>query len=348
MELIKTILPNTLSLLTTYYCTASCRNCCFECNQNRKGKMSFEQMKSYITRCTESFPTIKLVVFSGGECFSLKNDLGKAVKFAHDKGLMTRAITNGYWANTYEKALLVLKNMKELGLDELNLSTGDDHQKWVPFANIVNALKASAELNLICLVNVEANPNSAFSEKDLYDHEELKKYIQDKKIGISSGIWIPFDPEDKTRRDTNYKEILKYRCLPRPILPQGCNSLFESIPIDPEGNVYACCGLACMRVKYLKIGNVDKDHIEEVYTKQFDDFMKIWSYVDGPKFILNKIAKDMGEAEIINADMHNCEACLLLFNNPRILNYIRLNINKYISDVILKYNIKQKKMKNEK
>ena len=28
-----------LSLVTTYKCTASCANCCFECNPNRSEKM---------------------------------------------------------------------------------------------------------------------------------------------------------------------------------------------------------------------------------------------------------------------------------------------------------------------
>ena len=38
MELLNFISPNTLSLLTTYYCTAACKNCCFECNQERRGE----------------------------------------------------------------------------------------------------------------------------------------------------------------------------------------------------------------------------------------------------------------------------------------------------------------------
>ena len=46
----------------------------------------------------------------------------------------------------------------------------------------------------------------------------------------------------------------------------------------------------------------------------------------------------------INADMHNCEACLLLLNDPSKIEYIKNNISKYISEVILK----QKKANYEK
>lgn len=41
--------------------------------------------------------------------------------------------------------------------------------------------------------------------------------------------------EDKIKRDTNYNELIKHRYVQRPIISHGCNSLFESIPIDPEG-----------------------------------------------------------------------------------------------------------------
>ena len=53
MELLNFISPNTLSLLTTYYCTAACKNCCFECNQERRGRMSFKQMETYISECVK-------------------------------------------------------------------------------------------------------------------------------------------------------------------------------------------------------------------------------------------------------------------------------------------------------
>lgn len=45
MELLNFISPNTLSLLTTYYCTAAGKNCCFECNQERRGECHLNKWK---------------------------------------------------------------------------------------------------------------------------------------------------------------------------------------------------------------------------------------------------------------------------------------------------------------
>lgn len=46
----KIIAPTTISLTTTFKCTAACRNCCFQCNQKNKKIMTFVEMKSYIDK----------------------------------------------------------------------------------------------------------------------------------------------------------------------------------------------------------------------------------------------------------------------------------------------------------
>lgn len=348
MSLITPIHPHILSLLTTYYCTAACRNCCFGCNQHRKSKMSSEQIKRYINECTQAFPTIKLVVFSGGECFSLKEDLYKSIRYAHKKGLKTRVVTNGYWAKSYQIALNILKKLRYVGLDEINLSTGDEHQEWVSFGNIINAIKASVQVNITCFVNIESNPCSKFSELEFMADDSISKYVHEKQIYFSYGTWIPYNKEDKRVRDVKYEIQQKERIIQPRIQSQGCNSLFESIPIDPYGNVFACCGLSCTKIHYLNIGNIEQLPIEKIYEEQFDDFMKLWSYVDGPKFILKTIGDLSNKKHLITSDMHNCEACLLLYNNKNNIDFIKKNIDKFIPEVILKYSIKQLKENNEK
>ena len=58
-----------LSLVTTYKCTASCANCCFECNPNRSEKMPLNIAKKYIDEVISVFNEIEVVVLTGGECF---------------------------------------------------------------------------------------------------------------------------------------------------------------------------------------------------------------------------------------------------------------------------------------
>ena len=51
----------------------------------------------YITQAA-GLGTVKVIVFSGGECFTLGPELVIAIAKATELGLATRCVTNGYWA----------------------------------------------------------------------------------------------------------------------------------------------------------------------------------------------------------------------------------------------------------
>ena len=171
------IYPEVLSLLTTMYCTAKCRNCCFQCSPQRRDRMSLNDIKFYIDYVTREFPSIKLVVFSGGECVSLKKDLLNSICYAQTVGLKTRIVTNAFWASDYKKAYKMLSSLKDAGLDEINYSTGDDHQEWVSYENIVNACLAAKNLGFNVLVNVETHHDSIFSRTTFENDERVSKYL---------------------------------------------------------------------------------------------------------------------------------------------------------------------------
>lgn len=138
--------PTTISLLTTYQCTASCKNCCFKCNPSIKARLSIEQMKSYVNQCLSFYEdSIKVLVLTGGECLLIEKDLKEIISYAANRGLIVRIVTNGYWATTLQKAEKTIIELKSAGLKEINFSTGDDHQEWIPYDNIVYGAIASIE-----------------------------------------------------------------------------------------------------------------------------------------------------------------------------------------------------------
>jgi hypothetical protein len=55
MDTPKIIPPSTISLLTTFQCTASCKNCCFGCNPNIKVRMTLKQMRAYIDKSLAAY-----------------------------------------------------------------------------------------------------------------------------------------------------------------------------------------------------------------------------------------------------------------------------------------------------
>ena len=137
--------PTSLTVLATYKCTAACKECCFECSPKLTQRLSLPEIHQAIDQAS-AFASLRLVVFSGGECFLLGKELVSAVGYAHNKGLLVRCVTNGYWSTSSHAALLRLRPLQQAGLTELNLSTGDDHQAFVPFDRVVKGSNYSCRI----------------------------------------------------------------------------------------------------------------------------------------------------------------------------------------------------------
>ena len=89
--------PSTLTILPTYNCTAACEHCCFGSHPGIAERIPLPRILDYITQAA-GLGTVKVIVFSGGECFTLGPELVIAIAKATELGLATRCVTNGCWA----------------------------------------------------------------------------------------------------------------------------------------------------------------------------------------------------------------------------------------------------------
>src|SRR3546814_15640143 len=137
--------PKNLTVLCTYQCTAACKQVCVESSPHIKGRLSGDVIRKRITEAHQAFPSIKVVVFSGGEAFLLKDELIKSVEHASSMGMSTRIVSNGSWAKRLVRAKEICNELKRAGLDELNISTGNDHQEFVPQESVVNEAESRSE-----------------------------------------------------------------------------------------------------------------------------------------------------------------------------------------------------------
>jgi len=328
------IKPQTISLLTTYQCTAACKNCCFNCNPNIRKRLTVNEMKTYIDMVKKAFPSdIKVVVLTGGEAFLLGNKLIEVVKYIAENNLISRIVTNGYWAKNYKIAFNKIEKLVNVGLNEINFSTGDDHQEFVNYDYIVNGCMASLDLGLTCIVNVETHDNSNFKAKQFVDDERLSEYFKpngsrNKVLRVESGVWIPFSKDSNvTYNNLQMSEDSKGRCT----------TIFNTISINPYSEVLSCCGLTSEYIPTLRIGNLKTDDFQEIYLKQFNDFLKIWLYVEGPWSILKFIdeKKDIN----INYNGHICDLCAEIFKSEENINILKMHYKEIVPSIILKYNL---------
>jgi MoaA/NifB/PqqE/SkfB family radical SAM enzyme len=131
----------TLAVMPTYRCVANCASCGTLSNPKVETELSLQA----IIECIREAKRLNFanIVFTGGEPMLCWKKLLKAIKETKKLSMMTRLVTNAYWATTPNKALKKIQILKKAGLDEINFSTGDEHAKFIPLANIINAISAS-------------------------------------------------------------------------------------------------------------------------------------------------------------------------------------------------------------
>jgi hypothetical protein len=335
--------PSHLTLVVTNKCTAACENCCLQCNPKNKDILTLEEMKHYVDSSVAAYNTIKLLVITGGECFMLGKSLDKIIKYASNKGLFVRVVTNGYWATSFDKAYLRLQELLNAGLREFNLSTGDEHQRWVPYNNIVIAIAVALDLNLSVAVNVETSKDSQFDVEQLKCDSQLTKYkdLFDEKLKIVPGIWIPFVKTTKKKSENATKKDKSTIAINQSI--GRCSNLFDSIHVYPTNQVYACCGLTIEYIPSLYLGSAKKHSLQFLYEYQFQDFVKIWLFTEGPKKILDFCFIKRELALLDTTGWHICQVCIEIFRDQQNILVLRQNYHEVFSNVIFKYSILRKK-----
>lgn len=338
------ISPTTLTIISTYRCTSSCTDCCFACNPNRKESLAVEDIMKIIDATLACYASIKMVVITGGECFLLGQGLNTIVQYVKTKGVSCRVVSNGFWAYSKDKACDVLSELKENGLTEINFSTGDDHLQYVPLRYIMNGIEAALELDLTVALNVETGVGRHFSLNDLLVKDDFKKYlspyIYHKPLIVVQGQWMPFTQESLS--------VILNDGQKMSVANQGrCVNLFSSITVSPTKHLHACCGLPAISIHFFDLGKIETlDDIRRAYECQFDDFLKIWLFTEGPYSILSFIAKKIECVPELDHNFHMCFLCASIFCNQVYLNVLQRNYKEVYSKVLLKFFLLKKQLNN--
>lgn len=323
--------PLILTISPTHKCTSSCENCCFGCNPQIDFFMDYDTIIMYIDEALEAYPTIQVLVLTGGECFLLGEDLTRIIQYATNKGLKTRVVTNGYWANTYEAALNRLEPLVNAGLYEINFSTGDEHAKFVSPENIVNAALVSNRLGIRTIfISVESPEDATITSSYFKEHPLIGMLVKEKRIECIDASWISFVEEKEARR-FNLRKTNN-----RP-----CRNIFMGIFINPYSQLLACCGLTVEYNQFLKLGDLTQHSIKELYEKQFDDLFKFWLFVDGPMAIYEKLMKIRNITPKQFA--HECAYCMEIIKDADNIKIIKEIIEDELPNILFSYNIRKTK-----
>jgi len=258
----------------------------------------------------------------------LKDDLFASIAHCASDGLLTRVVSNGYWGKTPRTAQNTARKLQKAGLCELNLSTGRDHQEWVPVSSVINAAVAVADAGISCLITIETEGENTKRINEILQDPLIAPYIKSKAILVQSNSWMPFheDAEDRQQKI----DVASFQ--------EGCGQIFGTVVVTPHDNLSACCGLTLEHIPEMRLGKNNGSNMESLYASQLEDFMKIWIHVDGPYSIIERV---MGadSAQYLKNIVHSCEACSILHKNNRVRNAVQQRYHGYVPEVITRFKV---------
>lgn len=304
--------PKSLTIITTYQCTAACNDCCFSCTPKIKERLSKEEIFSSIDNAKKSFSDLEIVVFTGGECFMLGKDLFESIERCTSLGLKSRCVTNGYWGRNPNKAESVARKLKASGITEMNISTGLDHQKWVSKDTVVNATKALLSEGIRTIIMVEKDSEESNCLRQLNLDPCFQELTKNSLLTLQSNCWMPFKTTFKERKKGGRVQS-----------SNGCSQLYNNVVVTPHNLQSACCGLTFEYIPDMKTGDLLHSDMGDNFSQSRNDYIKFWIHTDGPRSVIEQVmGPDFLESEYGNVE-HGCQACVYLHKDPRIIDKIR-------------------------
>jgi hypothetical protein len=293
-----------LSILTTRRCTAQCDHCCVGASPRATPAIPVTRIHGLIDEA-KRIASIERIVFTGGECFLLGRDLDALVAHAHELELITRTITNGYWAVNERAASERVRALRSAGLDEMMLSTGTFHQRFVPVERIVHAARAAAAAGIATRIAIEDCDQQTFDDAPLRD--ELRDDIAAKRVALGRDPWTT-DAGGRGTAELTHRQLLEHG----PDRAAGrCSQILTGIAVTPDQQLTACCGFPLEELPRLRIGSIADRALDELLDQTPNRLLVMALHAVGPSGIAELVARHLPGFRLAPA-ASICQACVAL------------------------------------
>jgi hypothetical protein len=251
-------------------------------------------------------PSIARIVFTGGECFLLGRDLDALIAHAHELEFETRAISNAYWAVNERAARERVAKLRTAGLDEIMLSTGTFHQRFVPVERVIHAARAAAAAAIPARISIELCDQSEFDDGVLAAalHDEIAANL----VHLARDPWIV----DAGGRGTSELSHDRSRASDATYAAGGrCAQMLTIVSVTPDMMLTACCGFPLEELEALRIGSVAEQRLDDVLAHAPNELLQMWLHVAGPAGIAEFVARHVPGYRLPSF-ASICQACAAL------------------------------------
>ena len=246
---------DTFALVYGLACPNRCEFCCHDQEEYGRAKTSPAQAIDWIRQAAD-IPSIRRVIFTGGEPFLYYKEILEVMTATRAGGLPVRIVTAAHWAETEARARELLAPLKEQGLDELSVSTDPTHQEFVPVAFAENALRAAGELGLV---------------------NEVVGVFWDPKARVEDHLQVPEGTRLLTRLAAPRGRSRERRITPEDYCLTdarllGCRGYQRyDFTVYPDGRLYPCCSGGSNIRADLALGNLREEPLAPLVDRAHAD-----------------------------------------------------------------------------
>ncbi|MCC6994178.1 MAG: radical SAM protein [Deltaproteobacteria bacterium] len=293
----------------------------------RSETLSWEQIKDVLEQAFHECRQLQVVIFAGGEPMLLGDTLLEAIKLCKQRGALTRIVTNAYWATTRAHARFKLQELKDAGLDEVNVSTDDYHLPFIPLDAVKHAYEEALalEFSAVVLANCFGPETTLTPERvkaEVGDPPDMQLRFSDdgdliQKRAHRGKSLILLSNSRVQRLGRGNQQLSASELGPtNPDLDQlgeqvgGCPWAIKSAAISAKGHFVSCCGFEVEDNPILDYGDLAKTPLAELLDKADNDLVTNMIAIIGPIRImrmLQQICPD--EVSFPGSYRSFCEVC---------------------------------------
>jgi hypothetical protein len=304
----------TLCVMPTFRCTAECTHCGTLSSPREGTWLAETEMHSAIDQAAEL--GYAAVVFTGGEPMLAGERVVRGIRRAAERGMWVRVVTNGFWASSDVAAEERVAALVGGGLCEINVSTGDQHARFVPLENVLRAVRAAVRAGVVTTIIVETVERRGITRAAVEGHPEFRRIADEFPhafVCVQEWAWSPLSAG----------EVEQYppgMAADRRNLSNcgGCDTVLTTTTVQADGTVSPCCGLGIRFVPELRTGNIREMTLAEADERAAADPLKRLIRDIGPERILAWAAGHDPAIAWEGLYAHRCQACIRLHQDARV------------------------------
>lgn len=317
-----------LALLPWNTCNARCAHCGPNSGPKDRTRIAHDDIMTLIREAGARYAGSEWCLsLSGGEIFLHYDELLSFCREAKKLGGYTTLITNGFWASSVERAVEMLRPLKDAELRILGMSVGQYHRQYIPPAHVANAIKAAREVGI--------RPHIRMASTKSFRLWQMMQELSQHGLWFVDFMEMPITPAGRAEFEIDVSELVLEDELPT----GGCPA--PGLTINPQGEGMYCCNGAG---EYgLSVGNI-RDHTYGELEERFNGSLLLDFLLKfGPAKALDLL--DSADAERLRAKKYVsvCHLCMEVIRDPvrlalleqRVAEWYRARLREWMPDLDL-------------